>query len=83
MKASSSKIPKAVDAVEKARLEKQAAAAQTIVDKNLDSCIFELETEDLELLESRVAELEKYLGIEDMDMDYFVKNQGEDLNKKA
>ena len=82
VKASSSKI-KAVDAVEQARLEKQAAAAQTIVDKNLDSCIFELETEDLELLESRVAELEKYLGIEDMDMDYFVKNGGEDLNKKA
>ena len=33
--------------------------------------MFELETEDLELLESRVVELERYLGIENMDMDYF------------
>ena len=45
--------------------------------------MFELETEDLELLESRVAELERYLGIETMDMDYFNRNEGEDLNKKA
>ena len=34
--------------------------------------MFELETEDLELLESRVNELERYLGIENMDMPYFV-----------
>ena len=79
----SAKVVKVVDAAKKARLEKQAANAQTIVDKNLDAAIYELETEDLEQLEQRVAELEKYLGIEDMDMDYFVKNQGEDLNKKA
>ena len=45
--------------------------------------MFELETEDLELLESRVSEIERYLGIENMDMQYFVKHQGEDLNKKA
>lgn len=75
--------PKVIDAVEKARLEKQATNAQAIVDKNLDAAIYELESEDLEQLEQRVAELEKYLGIQDMDMDYFVKNQGEDLNKKA
>ena len=45
--------------------------------------MFELETSDLELLESRVAELEQYLGIENMDMQFFEENQGEDLNKKA
>ena len=45
--------------------------------------LFDLETEDLDLLESRVAELERYLGIEDMDLEYFTKNQGEDLNRKA
>ena len=45
--------------------------------------MFELETEDLELLESRVSELEQYLGIDGMDLDYFNKNEGEDLNHKA
>ncbi len=55
--------PKVIDAVEKARLEKQATNAQAIVDKNLDAAIYELESEDLEQLEQRVAELEKYLGI--------------------
>ena len=45
--------------------------------------VFELETEDLELLESRVAELERYIGIENMDMAYFQSHQGEDLNRKA
>jgi len=33
--------------------------------------MFELDTDDLELLESRVSELESYLGIENMDMAYF------------
>ena len=45
--------------------------------------MFELETEDLELLESRVSELERYLGIENMDMAYFSTQGGEDLNSKA
>ena len=44
---------------------------------------FEVEAKDLELLESRVAELERYLGIEDMDLQYFYELDGEDLNKKS
>ena len=44
---------------------------------------FELEARDLELLESRVVELERYLGIEDMDLQYFYELDGEDLNKKS
>lgn len=31
----------------------------------------EIESSDLELMERRVAELERYLGIEDMDLQYF------------
>ena len=62
---------------------KLAQNNKTQIDKDLDSVMFELETEDLDLLETRVAELERYLGIEDMDLEYFVKNQGEDLNRKA
>ena len=45
--------------------------------------MFELETEDLELLESRVTELERYLGIENMDMNYFIAHSGEGLDTKA
>ena len=41
------------------------------MEKNMEAVMFELETEDLELLESRVSELERYLGIENMDMAYF------------
>ena len=37
----------------------------------------------MELLESRVVELERYLGIEDMDLQYFYELDGEDLNKKS
>ena len=29
--------------------------------------------QDLEVLESRIEEIEKYLGIQDMDLDYFIK----------
>ena len=43
----------------------------------------EVEAKDLELLESRVSELERYLGIEDMDLEYFYELDGEDLNKKS
>lgn len=41
--------------------------APTKVEKNYENTLFELETSDLELLESRVAEMERYLGIENMD----------------
>ena len=44
---------------------------------------FEVEAKDLELLESRISELERYLGIEDMDLEYFYELDGEDLNKKS
>lgn len=33
-------------------------------------------------MEQRVGELEKYLGIEDMDLAYFKTQEGEDLNSK-
>lgn len=56
------------------KLDRKPTAAQNQINKELDNAMFELETEDLELLEQRVAELESYLGIEDMDLDYFVKN---------
>ena len=42
-----------------------------MAERNLENAMFEVEGEDLELLETRVAELERYLGIETMDMDYF------------
>ena len=57
--------------------------APTTVEKNFENTLFELEASDLELLESRVGELERYLGIENMDLAYFNQNEGEDLNKKA
>ena len=44
---------------------------------------FEVEAKDLELLESRISELERYLGVEDMDLQYFYELDGEDLNKKS
>ena len=44
---------------------------------------FEVEARDLELMEQRKGELERYLGIEDMDLAYFNSQDGEDLNKKA
>ena len=45
--------------------------------------MFEVETEDLELLEKRVNELERYMGIEELDLDQFNKHAGEDLNVKV
>ena len=65
---STSKMPQ-VQSVTASRLNRQVNASA--MEKNLESVMFELETEDLELLESRVAELEQYLGIENMDMAYF------------
>ena len=44
---------------------------------------FEVEAKDLELLETRISELERYLGIEDMDLQCFYELDGEDLNKKS
>ena len=32
-----------------------------------------LQPEDLAILESRIEEIERYLGIQDMDLDYFLK----------
>lgn len=43
----------------------------------------EVDPADLELMEKRVSEMERYLGIEDMDLAYFYANDGEDLNKKS
>lgn len=39
--------------------------------------------EELDLLDSRITEVERYLGIQDMDLAYFLKEEGEDLNTKA
>ena len=41
------------------------------MEKNLETMMFELDTEDLELLEKRVSELETYIGIENMDIAYY------------
>ena len=41
------------------------------MEQNLDNIMFELETDDLELLDKRVTELEHYLGIENMDLNYY------------
>ena len=44
---------------------------------------FDVESKDLELLEKRVKELEQYLGIEDMDQEFFNAQDGEDIFKKT
>ena len=44
---------------------------------------FDVESADLELMEKRIEEMEKYLGIENMDLAYFKSQEGEDLNKKS
>lgn len=44
---------------------------------------FDVDAVDLEVLEQRIEEIERYLGIEDMDLAYFYKEDGEDLNKKS
>ncbi len=49
-------------------------------DPNAD---YEVDAKDLEMLEQRIEEIEKYLGIEDMDLAYFQSEDGEDLNKKS
>jgi hypothetical protein len=43
----------------------------------------EVSMEDLDLLESRITEVERYLGIQDMDLAYFLKEEGEDLKSKS
>ena len=44
---------------------------------------YEVDAKDLEILEQRIEEIERYLGIEDMDLAYFQSEDGEDLNKKS
>ena len=44
---------------------------------------YEVDAKDLEMLEQRIEEIERYLGIEDMDLAYFQSEDGEDLNKKS
>lgn len=48
-----------------------------------DSADYDVTPRDLEILESRVNEIERYLGIQDMDLDYFLKEEGEDLKNKS
>ena len=43
---------------------------------------FDVEPVD-QVLEQRIEEIERYLGIEDMDLAYFYSEDGEDLNKKS
>lgn len=50
---------------------------------NDPSIDFDVETVDLQVLEQRIQEIERYLGIEDMDLAYFYSEDGEDLNKKS
>lgn len=63
------------------RLNREANTS--VMEKNLETMMFELDTEDLELLEKRVSELENYIGIENMDMTYYSQHNGESLEKKA
>ena len=63
------------------KLNRQANPA--LIEKGLETFMFEVETEDLELLEKRVNELERYMGIEELDLDQFNKHAGEDLNVKV
>ncbi len=44
---------------------------------------YDVEVGDLEVLEQRILEIERYLGIDDMDLAYFYQEDGEDLNKKS
>ena len=44
---------------------------------------YEVDAKDLEMLEQRIEEIERYLGIEDLDLAYFQSEDGEDLNKKS
>lgn len=41
-----------------------------------------IDLEDLALMEKRVAEMEKYLGIEELDLESFQENQLETIDKK-
>jgi hypothetical protein len=57
-----------------------AKLARAVEDTSQD---YEVTPEDLEVLESRICEVERYLGIQDMDLAYFLKEEGEDLNTKS
>ena len=56
----------------------KANALTQIFNSNSD-----VDAKDLALLEQRVTEMERYLGIEDMDLEYFYDQDGEDLCKKT
>ena len=56
----------------------KANALTQIFDSNSN-----VDAKDLALLEQRVTEMERYLGIEDMDLEYFYDQDGEDLCKKT
>ena len=43
----------------------------------------EIDPKDLELLEKRVAELERYLGIEELDLETFREDEMETVERKA
>lgn len=45
--------------------------------------VLEVIPEDIQALENRIEEIERYLGIQDMDLDYFLREEGEDLNQKS
>lgn len=45
--------------------------------------MMEVDVKDLALMEQRIGEVERYLGIEEMDLKYFYENDGEDLNRKS
>jgi len=56
---------------------------QQPISSEIDQSTFEIESQDLELLESRINEIEKYLGIEDIDMTYFSSHKEDDLKKRT
>jgi hypothetical protein len=51
--------------------------------KDREEATFEIDAAALELLEARVHEIEKYLGIVDIDMAFFKEQKEEDLKKKT
>jgi hypothetical protein len=62
--------------------------ASTLLDFNKDQDYYnnlEINMEDLEALEERVAEMERYMGIDSQvhDMNYFIKNDIEKIDQKC
>ena len=67
----------------KSMQEIRSRKRQTVFQPQYYEGPFEIESKDLELMEERISELERYLGIEDMDLAYFNSQEGEDLYKKS